>query len=231
MATDGPWKALRSLEDVSPCDTKRYMDEKQSESGKYDHRSHRQRPRGRRKERVMHTRISEDLDAALRRAAEDLRVPVSNLVRNLLEDAFDVVETVTESIGGLVDDVVDEAGHFRDRFRDDWRTRARETAQEARQRVRKAQRHASDRIQRAKGWPEEARKRAHAEDGEGEHQQPRDLPEFPGIVGWQPLVLNAAQSCAACGRSLSRGDQAHLGISATGRPSSYHCGDCAQHLR
>lgn len=207
------------------------MDEKQSESGKYDDRAH--RPRGRRKQRVMHTRISEDLDAALRRAAKDLRVPVSNLVRNLLEDAFDVVETVTESIGSLVDDVVEEAEQLRDRFRDDWRSHTSGAVREARERVSKARRQASDRVQRAKDWPEEARKRAHAAaDGDGGPlRPPRDLPEFPGIVGWQPLVLNAAQSCAACGRSLSRGDQAHMGISTTGRPTSYLCGDCAQHLR
>ena len=48
-----------------------------------------------RKERILHTRISEDLAEDLRRVAEDLRVPVLNLVRNVLEEAFSVVETVT----------------------------------------------------------------------------------------------------------------------------------------
>jgi hypothetical protein len=207
------------------------MNEKQSESEKYGDRAHRQRARGRRKERVMHTRISEDLDAALRRAAEDLRVPVSNLVRNLLEDAFDVVETVTESIGGLVDDVVEEAEQFRDRFRDDWRSQATEAVEEARERVRKARQHASDRVQRARRWAEEAREGPRGADvNAAPHRTASDLPEFPGVVGWQPLVLNAAQSCAACGRSLSRGERAHVGISATGRPTSYLCADCAQAL-
>jgi hypothetical protein len=38
-----------------------------------------------RKERVLHTRISEPLAEDIRRMAEDLRVPVSNLVRNGLQ--------------------------------------------------------------------------------------------------------------------------------------------------
>ena len=53
----------------------------------------------RRKERVLHTRISEDLAEDLRKIAEDLRVPVSNVVRNVLEEAFSMVETVTENVG------------------------------------------------------------------------------------------------------------------------------------
>lgn len=62
-----------------------------------------------RKERVLHTRVSERLAEDIRRVADDLRVPVSNLVRNVLEDAFDVVETVTGDVGSLLEDVLDEA--------------------------------------------------------------------------------------------------------------------------
>ena len=52
------------------------------------HRRHRRRHR---KERVLHTRISEDLADDIREIAEELRVPVSNIVRNVLEEAFSVV--------------------------------------------------------------------------------------------------------------------------------------------
>jgi hypothetical protein len=54
-----------------------------------------------RKERVLHTRISEDLHDALHRAAEDLRVPVSNIVRNVLEDVTRVVDGVSEHVGDI----------------------------------------------------------------------------------------------------------------------------------
>ena len=62
-----------------------------------------------RKERVLHTRISDKLADNILRAAEDLRVPVSNLVRNVLEDTFSVVEQVTGNVSELIDNVLDEA--------------------------------------------------------------------------------------------------------------------------
>jgi len=72
--------------------------------------------RGRRKERVLHTRISEELAEDIRRIAEDLRVPVSNIVRNVLEEAFSVVERMTDDVGDLVEEVVDEAEAARERI-------------------------------------------------------------------------------------------------------------------
>lgn len=41
-----------------------------------------------RKEKVIHTRIPAALEDQIKRLAEGLRVPVSNLVRNMLEDAL-----------------------------------------------------------------------------------------------------------------------------------------------
>jgi hypothetical protein len=75
----------------------------------------------------LHTRISDDLDEALQDAARRLRVPVSNLVRNVLEDVFDVVEAVTENVGGFVEDVVEEAQDLGRR----WEGRFRERTAEA----------------------------------------------------------------------------------------------------
>ncbi|HEY8156018.1 MAG TPA: hypothetical protein VII72_17950 [Myxococcota bacterium] len=72
-------------------------------------------PRRERKERVLHTRISQQLAEDIGRMAEDLRVPVSNLVRNVLEEVFSVVETVTDNVGELIEDVMDEAGRARRR--------------------------------------------------------------------------------------------------------------------
>src|SRR5512143_610273 len=51
------------------------------------------------KERVIHTRVPESLEAELRQRAQDLGISVSNLVRNVLGHAF-----------GLVGDVVAD-GH------------------------------------------------------------------------------------------------------------------------
>lgn len=52
------------------------------------------------KERWLHTRISEDLEEALKREAHRRRSPVSLVVRNVLEGALDLVEgIVEESLG------------------------------------------------------------------------------------------------------------------------------------
>jgi hypothetical protein len=51
-----------------------------------------------RKERVLHTRVPESLDDAIRAAASELGMSVSNLVRNVLANALDVVEAATMQV-------------------------------------------------------------------------------------------------------------------------------------
>jgi len=154
---------------------------------------------GVRKERVLHTRISEKLAEDIYSVAEDLRVPVSNLVRNVLEDTFSMVESVTDNVGDLIENVLDEAERARDRI-----SRGVE-------RSRRAARAATDPDQ----GPEAA------EDGED-----RERPEFPDIVGWQPLVLNHAQVCGDCGADVARGKRAVVGLSAVGLSATYLCLRC-----
>ncbi len=146
-----------------------------------------------RKEHILHTRISDDLAEDIRRLADDLRVPASNLVRNVLEEAFSVVETVTDNVGEFVDEVVEEAA----------RARARMRHRRSRSGLRR--RPVSD---PAVDAPERA--------------------EFPEVVGWQPLILNRTQSCADCEESLERGEEAFVGLGATGLTPTYLCSDCTE---
>ena len=53
-----------------------------------------------RKERVLHTRVPAVLERELKRFADNLRVPVSNLVRTILEDALSVADAATENAEG-----------------------------------------------------------------------------------------------------------------------------------
>src|SRR3954463_8105603 len=46
------------------------------------------------KERVIHTRVPESLEAELRKRAQDLGISVANLVRNVLGHAFGLVGDV-----------------------------------------------------------------------------------------------------------------------------------------
>jgi hypothetical protein len=50
------------------------------------------------KERVLHTRVPAVLERELKRFADNLRVPVSNLVRTILEDAVSVADAATENV-------------------------------------------------------------------------------------------------------------------------------------
>ena len=51
-----------------------------------------------RKERVLHTRVPAVLEAELKRFAQSMRVPVSNLVRTILEDAVAVADRATDRV-------------------------------------------------------------------------------------------------------------------------------------
>lgn len=93
--------------------------------------SRRRARRHHRKERVLHTRVSDTLAEDIRRIADDLRVPASNLVRNVLEEVFDVVESVSDDVGGLLGDILEEADGVRERLartRGRGRRRARDRA-------------------------------------------------------------------------------------------------------
>ena len=50
------------------------------------------------KERVLHTRVPAVLERELKRFADNLRIPVSNLVRTILEDALSVADAATENV-------------------------------------------------------------------------------------------------------------------------------------
>jgi hypothetical protein len=55
-------------------------------------------PKEAKKERVLHTRVPAVLERELKRFADNLRVPVSNLVRTILEDALQVADAATENV-------------------------------------------------------------------------------------------------------------------------------------
>jgi hypothetical protein len=154
----------------------------------------------RRKERVLHTRISESLAEDLRRVADDLRVPVSNLVRNVLEEAFSVVETVTGNVGELIEEVMDEAEAVRDRIHS-----------RQRRRYRGARRAAA---------PEPAEESAEA--AAAASAPPRD----DEVIGWQPLVLARPQRCESCATLMGRGDSAYASVTPKGVGASWRCEDC-----
>ena len=69
------------------------------------------------KERVLHTRVPAVLDQELKRLAKSLRVPVSNVVRSILEDALSAVETVGRRAEGELHSATDRIARERERIR------------------------------------------------------------------------------------------------------------------
>jgi hypothetical protein len=70
----------------------------------YDMASRRGRtplPEKERKDRLIQTRVDEDLDETLRREAKKNRVTVSQLIRNVLEDAFHLMDDLVVGAANL----------------------------------------------------------------------------------------------------------------------------------
>jgi hypothetical protein len=120
-----------------------------------------------RKERVIHTRVPAVLEQELKRLADGLRVPVSNVVRTILEDAVDALDSVGELAEGELRGVRDRLRQRREQLR-----------------------------------------------------PPGEPPPAPlaGVVGFQPLLLARDERCTLCGRALTAGTQAFLGIGAPDGP-------------
>lgn len=65
------------------------------------------------KDRVLNARIPEDLDRELRAQAERLDMPVSQLVRGILQRTVDLVGNFSGNIEHLVTEVVEDVASFR----------------------------------------------------------------------------------------------------------------------
>jgi hypothetical protein len=75
---------------------------------------------GRKKERVLHTRVPAVLERELKRFADDLRIPVSNLVRTILEDALGVADFAGSGIEQRLKSAkVPEREHLKQRVKGD----------------------------------------------------------------------------------------------------------------
>ncbi|MCC6525556.1 MAG: hypothetical protein IT373_23095 [Polyangiaceae bacterium] len=155
-----------------------------------------------RKERVIHTRVPAVLERELKRLAQSLRVPVSNVVRTILEDAVNAVDAVGRHAEGELRTVADRLHKSRLGL-----------------------------IARATGSvPEgateddaagDATAAAPVETGVGAATPPP--PAAPGtdddgIVGFQPLLLARAGRCTRCGCELAAGTEAFLGMRDTPGP-------------
>ncbi|MDH5671140.1 MAG: hypothetical protein OEZ06_03265 [Myxococcales bacterium] len=196
--------------------------------------------RHRRKVRVIHTRVPEVLEVELKRLSDSLSVPVSNIVRAVLEDALEVAESIEEDVKRAVEDgeVLERLEKWRER-----RERHIRRRREAYRRRREAEERAEGREpeREAEREPEGPPPRREADvvdlpvaaaepeapehsDASEEHEAP-ELPEE--IVGVQPLRLVRNGRCVGCDVGLKRGEDAYMGIGHIKGPPPLICADCA----
>jgi hypothetical protein len=160
-------------------------------------------PEPEKKERVIHTRVPESLEAELRQKAQDLGISVSNLVRNVLGHAF-----------GLVGDVVADSQAI---------ARAARAA-----RGEGAKGHAGD-ASRAGAAHSSGMSVPRGEHSPA--RAPEPAPDIDDVLGWQPMVLGKNAVCARCNDLLPRGSDAAIGIAESTGGRLVICLACLEQLR
>ena len=202
------------------------------------HRKRRHPSRRDLKDRLIQTRVPESLESKLKKEAGRRRLSVSHLIRNVLEDTFDLVDGVVADVDTIVQDSLGLAGRV---GRDAGRIADRAVGNVREGRARKS--HAG----------ESEADEAYGEDGdEGEElatektstreaenrrargqrpSRPGGEPDLDHILAWNAVVMNRDGECARCGVALPRGGPGHLGISQdpTAAPT-WLCGECVSKL-
>jgi hypothetical protein len=181
-----------------------------------------------RKDRLIQTRVPQNLESTLKDEARKRRLSVSHLIRNVLEDTFNLVDNVVTEVDRVVADSVGMAQTLK---RD-----AQRLAATARGRTDHRDSSSSEGASAPPSEPgtdiDPARSGETRIEGDaGESERPPLGPGVPaGIYGFQDLVLNRSAECASCGVAIPRGAHAFLGMSDEPGPRTWVCHECVDSL-
>lgn len=192
-----------------------------------------------RKDRLIQTRVPQNLESTLKDEARKRRLSVSHLIRNVLEDTFNLVDNVVVDFDRVVTDSVEMANTLR---RDAQRLAATARGETA-HREEAARREQSHKPVDVPA-PEEAQEEQEDELEEtSASEPPPPPPETPArmdafdkgplsqVYAFQELVLNRAAECARCEQVIGRGSRAYLGLTGEGEAARiWVCGDCLDAL-
>jgi hypothetical protein len=180
-----------------------------------------------RKDRLIQTRVPQNLESTLKDEARKRRLSVSHLIRNVLEDTFNLVDNVVTEVDRVVADSVGMAQTLK---RDAQRLAATARGQTAHRAS------ASD----AQGEGADVPPAVATEDGAGPQDSaaaaepcappPASKAALAGVYGFQELVLNQATTCASCGVAIARGARAFLGMTDAPGPRLWACAQCVDAL-
>lgn len=193
-----------------------------------------------RKDRLIQTRVPQNLESTLKDEARKRRLSVSHLIRNVLEDTFNLVDNVVHEVDRVVADSVGMAQTLR---RDAQRLAA--TARGQTQHRERAEQSAGQEAPEFEARDSENESGAPlAHDGEpatrDSEPQPVAAQRAPrselsagalaSVYGFQELVLNRPAQCASCGVAIARGTRAFMGMTDEPGPRVWVCQDCVDSL-
>jgi hypothetical protein len=165
-----------------------------------------------RKDRLIQTRVPQNLESTLKDEARKRRLSVSHLIRNVLEDTFNLVDNVVVDFDRVVTDSVEMANTVR---RDVQRLAATARGETAH------------------------REEVVARSGEVEVEEmappgplePLDGGPLASVYAFQELVLNRPAECARCEEVIGRGVRGYLGLTDDPElPRIWVCSDCLDSL-
>lgn len=208
-----------------------------------------------RKDRLIQTRVPQDLESTLKDEARKRRLSVSHLIRNVLEDTFSLVDNVVSEVDRVVTDSVEMAQTLK---RDAQRLAATARGHTA-HRDRRPNAGDGRSASPATGGGDEgvpgAIEDAIVEPATELHTEAAESPIAEGpspapappptedattapaagpladVYGFQELLLNRPATCANCGTVIARGARAYLGmVDKPGLPRVWVCQDCLDTL-
>lgn len=197
-----------------------------------------------RKDRLIQTRVPQDLESTLKDEARKRRLSVSHLIRNVLEDTFSLVDNVVSEVDRVVHDSVGVAQALK---RDARRLAATARGETAHRKSRDAietvgedsgaPNDAVDDVVDAEGEPEPepepatAPASAHERASEPSPEGVWSSGPLADVYGFQELVLNRSAECASCGTAIARGSRAHLGMTDRAQaPRVWVCQSCLEKI-
>ena len=203
-----------------------------------------------RKDRLIQTRVPQNLESTLKDEARKRRLSVSHLIRNVLEDTFNLVDNVVNEVDRVVADSVGMAQTLkRDaqrlaataRGQGLHRTRAEQASVEGVEvSLEEQDAPAADVAELAGTEEHEQLEESDVPPGSPEEELPAaadvrvranlSAGALASVYGFQELVLNRPAECASCGVAISRGSRAFLGMTDEPGPRVWVCQDCVDSL-
>lgn len=162
----------------------------------------------RRKDRLIQTRVARDLESTLKREARRRRLTVSHLIRNVLEDTFQLVDDVVDGVDGIVSESVELA-----------------------RRVGRDARRMAGAVRDAVAEPEAFDALGDDPDVETPVDGEPARAALDHVYAWNAVVANQSVACAACAAPIARGGDAFVGLSDDpARPRTWLCPVCREAL-